>query len=92
MEMVAISRFTLIFAAVQIQISMTQVEKFQDNEIPFEVLASFGLSKEMVEDLPMKVLETLLNGQRTPLLPISIQNKKGNLLECIHRAVGRQKG
>lgn len=55
---------------------MTQVEKFQDNEIPFEVLASFGLSKEMVEDLPMKVLETLLNGQRTPLLPISIQDKK----------------
>ena len=78
MEMVAISRFTLTFAAVQIQISMTQVEKFQDNEIPFEVLASFGLSKEMVEDLPMKVLETLLNGQRTPLLPISIQDKKGN--------------
>lgn len=78
MEMVAISRFTLTFAAVQIQISMTQVEKFQDNEIPFEVLASFGLSKEMVEDLPMKVLETLLNGLRTPLLPISIQDKKGN--------------
>ena len=78
MEMVAISRFTLTFADVQIQISMTQVEKFQDSEIPFEVLASFGLSKEMVEDLPMKVLETLLNGQRTPLLPISIQDKKGN--------------
>ena len=78
MEMVAISRFTRTFAAVQIQISMTQVEKFQDNEIPFEVLASFGLSKEMVEDLPMKVLEALLNGQRTPLLPISIQDKKGN--------------
>ena len=71
MEMVAISRFTLTFAAVQIQISMTQVEKFQDNEIPFEVLASFGLSKEMVEDLPMKVLEALLNGQRPPLHVIS---------------------
>ena len=76
MEMVAISRFTLTFAAVQIQISMTQVEKFQDNEIPFEVLASFGLSKEMVEDLPMKVLETLLNGQRTPFYPLVFRIKK----------------
>lgn len=78
MEMKAISGRSLTFAAGQIQISMTQVERFQDNEIPFEVLASFGLSKEMVEDLPMKVLETLLSGQRTPLLPISIQDKKGN--------------
>ena len=78
METVALSRFTLTFAAEQIQISMTQVERFQDNEIPFEVLASFGLSKEMVEDLPMKVLEKLLSGQRTPLLPISIQDKTGN--------------
>ena len=36
---------------------MTKVERFQDNEIPYELLASFGLSKEMVDDLPQKVLE-----------------------------------
>ncbi len=56
---------------------MNKVERFQDSEIPFELLASFGLSQEMVEDLPMKVLEQLLSGQRTPLLPISIQDNEG---------------
>lgn len=30
---------------------MTKVERFQDNEIPYELLASFGLSQEMVDDL-----------------------------------------
>lgn len=56
---------------------MNKIERFQDSEIPFELLASFGLSQEMVEDLPMKVLEQLLSGQRTPLLPISIQDSEG---------------
>lgn len=56
---------------------MNKVERFQDSEIPYELLASFGLSQEMVEDLPMKVLEQLLSGQRTPLLPISIQDSEG---------------
>ena len=56
---------------------MNKVERFQDSEIPYELLASFGLTQEMVEDLPMKVLEQLLSGQRTPLLPISIQDSEG---------------
>ena len=52
---------------------MNKVERFQDSEIPYELLASFGLTQEMVEDLPMKVLEQLLSGQRT----ISIQDSEG---------------
>ena len=57
---------------------MTKVERFQDNEIPYELLASFGLSQEMVDDLPQKVLEQLLSGQRTPLLPICNVDENGN--------------
>lgn len=64
---------------------MNKVERFQDSEIPYELLASFGLSQEMVEDLPMKVLEQLLSGQRTPLLPISIQDSEGKASNYLAR-------
>lgn len=64
---------------------MKKIEKFQDNEIPYETLASFGLTKEMVDDLPMKVLDKLLLGQRTPLLPISIQDNTGKKVDSLAR-------
>lgn len=64
---------------------MKKIEKFQDNEIPYETLASFGLTKEMVDDLPMKVLEKLLSGQRTPLLPISVQDNTGKKVDSLAR-------
>ena len=64
---------------------MNKVERFQDSEIPYELLASFGLTQEMVEDLPMKVLEQLLSGQRTPLLPISIQDSEGKASNYLAR-------
>ena len=64
---------------------MTKVERFQDNEIPYELLASFGLSQEMVDDLPQKVLEQLLSGQRTPLLPICNVDENGNCNNSLAR-------
>lgn len=64
---------------------MKKIEKFQDNEIPYETLASFGLTKEMVDDLPLKVLEKLLAGQRTPLLPISVQDNTGKKVDSLAR-------
>lgn len=64
---------------------MKKIEKFKDNEIPYETLASFGLTKEMVDDLPMKVLEKLLSGQRTPLLPISVQDNTGKKVDSLAR-------
>lgn len=64
---------------------MKKIEKFQDNEIPYETLASFGLTREMVDDLPLKVLEKLLSGQRTPLLPISVQDNTGKKVGSLAR-------
>lgn len=64
---------------------MKKIEKFQDNEIPYETLGSFGLTKEMVDDLPLKVLEKLLSGQRTPLLPISVQDNTGKKVDSLVR-------
>lgn len=43
---------------------------FADEEIPFEVLKRFGLSQEMIEDLPQNVLSGIRDGRRSPVLPI----------------------
>ncbi len=45
---------------------------FRLNEIPFAVLERVGLTQEMVEDLPERVLEAICEGRRSPLLPIRV--------------------
>lgn len=45
---------------------------FDENEIPYAKFESIGLSQEMVDDLPEKVMEKLLGGLWTPILPISV--------------------
>lgn len=47
------------------------------DEIPYEILSEHGLSQEMVDDLPENVIESLLTGGRTPVLPFNIDDKKG---------------
>lgn len=32
-------------------------EHFEFNELPYQTLARFGLTQEMIEDLPMRVLK-----------------------------------
>lgn len=44
----------------------------QDNEIPFHILNRFGLTEEMVDDLPEKVREGLLKGEVSPVLTVKI--------------------
>lgn len=41
---------------------MKQV-RFEFEELPYETLSQFGLTREMIEDLPMHILEELSNGQ-----------------------------
>lgn len=44
--------------------------EIRDEEIPYEVLQRFGLSQEMIEDLPQSVLSAIRDGHRSPVLPI----------------------
>lgn len=44
--------------------------KITYEEIPYESLSEFGLTQEMIDDLPEPVLNRLLMGFRTPVLPI----------------------
>lgn len=48
-----------------------------ENEIPYEELAGFGLTQEMIDDFPESVMDRFLSGQRTPLLPIERADQDG---------------
>lgn len=53
---------------------------FKESEIPYGILAKFGLTEEMVEDLPEKVLDDILRGKRSPVLPISMTDESGETI------------
>ena len=52
--------------------------KFKEEEIPYHILARFGLTREMIEDLPETTYQRLKRGARTPVLPIKITTDTGN--------------
>ena len=51
--------------------------KFKEDEVPYAILEQFGLSQEMIEDLPTDVYHDILSGRLSPVLPISVKDKKG---------------
>ena len=51
--------------------------KFKEDEVPYAILEQFGLTQEMIEDLPADVYTDILNGRLSPVLPISVKDKKG---------------
>ena len=48
------------------------ISHFVESEIPYGTLERFGLTQEMIEDLPVDVLQNICNGRRSPVLPIVI--------------------
>lgn len=59
---------------------MKQV-RFELEELPFSTLARFGLTQEMIEDLPMRVLEDLCQGRHSPVLPVRVRDENGEQVE-----------
>lgn len=57
-------------------------QQFHPSEIPYGTLAKFGLTQDMVEDLPQAVQENILNGRRSPVLPIQITDDDGNVIKA----------
>ena len=55
--------------------------QFEEGEIPYETLEKFGLTHEMIEDLPMHVLEDIWSGRQSPVLPIHVTNDEGELIK-----------
>ena len=52
---------------------MSKAKLFSEAEIPYETLSDFGLTREMIEDLPMSVLDDISSGSVTPVLPIRVK-------------------
>lgn len=50
---------------------------FGMDDIPYDILEEHGLSQQMVDDLPEEVIQKLLSGERTPVLPLIIKGVKG---------------
>ena len=65
---------------------MKQV-RFELEELPFSTLARFGLTQEMIEDLPMRVLEDLCQGRHSPVLPVRVRDENGEQVESRTRFV-----
>lgn len=53
------------------------VNKINNSEIPYGVLETFGLTRNMIDDLPMDVLSRILSGQRSPVLPVEVEGENG---------------
>ena len=52
--------------------------QFTENEIPFQTLDRLGLTREMIEDLPVRIINDILEGRRSPVLPIMVVDSDGN--------------
>ena len=52
--------------------------QFTENEIPFQTLERLGLTREMIEDLPVRITNDILEGRRSPVLPIMVIDQEGN--------------
>lgn len=57
--------------------NMKQV-RFEFEELPYDTLSQFGLTQEMIEDLPMQTLEEISHGRHSPVLPIEVNDDNGN--------------
>jgi len=53
--------------------------RFSDAEIPYKILQKFGLTQEMIGDLPVHALSQIEEGYRSPVLPIEFTDEQGNI-------------
>ena len=68
---------------------MANKEHFKQEEIPYGILAKFGLTQEMIEDLPQNVIHRLLSSRTTPVLPIVTENIDGETILSYARILSR---
>ena len=57
---------------------MPRLERFKEQDIPYDDLAKFGLTQEMIDDLPQSVMIRLLSSRETPLLPLKTKTVDGD--------------
>lgn len=55
-------------------------KKFKEDEIPYDILSRFGLTQEMLEDLPRHAMDTILQGRRSAMFPIRYEAENGTVV------------
>lgn len=55
---------------------------FTEQEMPYHILKEFGLTEEMISDLPQHALLAIQSGHRSPVLPIQIKTEAGETVHC----------
>ena len=66
---------------------MKKLQQFKESDIPYDILASYGLSKPMIEDLPQSILIRLLGGKETPVMPIIFETSRGERIRSNARVL-----
>lgn len=66
-------------------IIMFKFQHFTESEIPYDILEGYGLTQEMIDDLPQSIFQRLLAGYTTPLLPILTKDAEGNTIDSLAR-------
>ena len=56
--------------------------KFSEEEVAYGILEQFGLTREMIGDLPVDVLQAIHSGRRSPVLPIQVDDSEGNTIHA----------
>lgn len=59
-----------------------QEYEFNEDQVPYGLLGQFGLTREMVEDLPEAPYRDIMNGLLSPVLPISVKDDAGNTISA----------
>ena len=54
---------------------------FDETDIPYNILSQYGLSQQMIDDLPEQAMDSLLGGSMTPLLPMVGKDKNGKTIK-----------
>ena len=60
---------------------MVNFERFREAELPYDKFEKFGLTQEMIDDLPQIVMRRLMASRETPLLPIITTNMEGKKIK-----------
>lgn len=56
--------------------------EFTEEEIPYSILEKFGLTQEMIEDLPDESYHDILRGLRSPVLPVTVKGEDGTAVHA----------
>lgn len=64
---------------------MMKLRHFTPEDIPYEKLEKFGLTREMVEDLPQVITQRLMAARATPPLPVITDGQNGEKVMSLAR-------